>query len=144
MKRYGHLRQEHSFAMIKRVNFDKPANIIPMPKIAETETNLPSDERRAIAAAKAKYKYPWWASENSLEVIWGQLHEETRIVPVEKLLEAAKLAMGREVFKSELSDRQALLDELSARTQEEILNKVLAKFQAKSETSRKNEHEAIN
>jgi hypothetical protein len=28
MKRYGHLRQEHSFAMIKRVNFDKPTNIV--------------------------------------------------------------------------------------------------------------------
>lgn len=144
MKRYGHLRQEHSFAMIKRVNFDKPANIIPMPKTAETETNFPADERRAIAAAKAKYKYPWWASENSLEVFWGQLHEETRVIPVEKLLEVAKLAMGREVFKSELSDRQALLDELSARTPAEILNKVLAKIQAKSEASRKNEHEAIN
>jgi integrase len=144
MKRYGHLRQEHSFAMIKRVNFDKPANIIPMPKAAETETNPLADERRAIAGAKAKYKYPWWAAENSLEVFWGQLHEETRIVPVEKLLEVAKLAMGREVFKSELSDRQALLDELSARTSAEILNKVIAKIQAKNEASRKNEHEAIN
>src|SRR4029077_17571439 len=68
MKRYGHLRQEHSFAMIKRVNFDKPANIIPMPKAAETETNLLADERRAIAVTKAKYKYPWWAAENPLEV----------------------------------------------------------------------------
>ena len=144
MKRYGHLRQEHSFAMIKRVNFDKAANIIPMPKKAEAESNLPADERRAIAAAKAKYKYPWWASENPLEVFLGQLYEETRIVPVEKLLEVARLAMGREVFKSELSDRQALLDELSARTPAEILNKVLAKIQAKSEASRKNEHEAIN
>ena len=32
MKRYGHLRQEHSFAMIKRVSFDKPTNIVPHAK----------------------------------------------------------------------------------------------------------------
>jgi integrase len=38
MKRYGHLRQEHSFAMIKRVSFDKPESIITQPKEMETET----------------------------------------------------------------------------------------------------------
>ena len=37
MKRYGHLRQEHSFAMIKRVSFDKPANIVLLPKPADAD-----------------------------------------------------------------------------------------------------------
>jgi hypothetical protein len=131
MKRYGHLRQEHSLAMIKRVSFDKPANVRPPTQTAPQEPAPPSDERRAVANAKAKYKYPWWALEIPLEVFWGQLNEVIQIVPVEKLLEVAKLAMGREVFKSELPDRQALLDELSARTLAEILNKVLAKTPAK-------------
>src|SRR5580692_1570114 len=35
MKRYGHLRQEHSVAMSKRVSFEKPANIIEMPNRVE-------------------------------------------------------------------------------------------------------------
>jgi integrase len=36
MKVYGHLRQEHSFAMIKRVTFgsDSAANVVPLPKEA--------------------------------------------------------------------------------------------------------------
>ncbi|HEX4120173.1 MAG TPA: tyrosine-type recombinase/integrase [Verrucomicrobiae bacterium] len=131
MKRYGHLRQEHSLAMIKRVSFDKLANVRPTTQTAPQEPAPPSDERRAVANAKAKYKYPWWASEIPLEVFWGQFNEVIQIVPVEKLLEVAKLAMGREVFKSELPDRQALLDELSARIPAEILNKVLAKTPAK-------------
>jgi hypothetical protein len=61
MKRYGHLRQEHSFAMIKRVNFDKPTNIVPMPKSEETKAgkfSVSTDDRRAIAKAKTKYGYP--------------------------------------------------------------------------------------
>ena len=101
--------------MSKRVSFDKPANVIPMPnaadKHAQAQTSATPDERRAIAKAKAKYGYPWWASENPLEVFWGQLHEETWLVPLEKLLEAAKQAMGREVLESELTDREALIDE---------------------------------
>jgi integrase len=42
MKRYGHLREEHSFAMIKRVSFDKPESIITQPKAIETETGSSS------------------------------------------------------------------------------------------------------
>ena len=28
-----------------------------------------------VAEAKAKYSYPWWASENPIEVFWGQINE---------------------------------------------------------------------
>jgi integrase len=133
MKRYGHLRQEHSFAMIKRVSFDKPEVIVSQPKPAETETgksSVSADDRRAIAKAKAKYGYPWWVSENPLEVFWGQIHETVWIVPVEKFLETAKQAMGRQVFKQEFADRPALADEFSARTPEVTLNEILAKIPA--------------
>jgi len=140
MKRYGHLRQEHSLAMSQRVSFDKPANVVPMPKVAETnaKTQIPttSDERRAIANAKAKYGYPWWASENPLEVFWGQLNEETRIVPAEKLLEVAKQAMGREVLKTELTDREALVDKLSARIPPTTLTEVRVKISGQNTTAR--------
>ena len=133
MKRYGHLRQEHSFAMIKRVSFDKSEVIVSQPKPAETDTgksSVSTDDRRAIAKAKAKYGYPWWVSENPLEVFWGQLHEIVWIVSVEKFLETAKQAMGRQVFKQEFADRPALADEFSARTPEAALNEILAKIPA--------------
>jgi site-specific recombinase XerD len=131
MKRYGHLRQEHSFAMIKRVSFDKPENTIPQP--AETEAGkspAPADDRRAIAKAKAKYSYPWWVSESPLEVFWGQLHETVWIVPIEKFLEIAKQAMGRQVLKQEFADRSALADEFLERTPEAVRLELLAKFPA--------------
>ena len=133
MKRYGHLRQEHSFAMIKRVSFDQPPNIVPPPKPSEVEAEkspVPAGDRRVIAKAKAKYGYPCWVSENPLEVFWGQLHETIWIVPVEKFLETAKQAMGRQVFKQEFADRPALADEFSARTPEVTLNEILAKIPA--------------
>jgi integrase len=133
MKRYGHLRQEHSFAMIKRVSFDQSPNSVPLQKPSEVEAGkspTPADDRRAIAKAKAKYNYPWWVSENPLEVFWGQLHEEVWIVPAEKFLETAKQAMGRQVFKQEFADRPALADEFSARTPEAILNEIRAKISA--------------
>ncbi len=63
MKRYGHLRQEHRLAMIKKVNFDKPANVMPLPKPEDAKAganNSATDVRHAIAKAKSKYSYPWW------------------------------------------------------------------------------------
>jgi hypothetical protein len=144
MKRYGHLRQEHSFAMIKKVSFDKPANVILMPKsevAPAAEKVLASADRRAIAKAKTKYSYPWWASENLLEVFWGQLNEEVFIVPMETLLGAAKQAMGRQVLKQEFSDRQALRDELLERTPEATIREITARMPAqKSEVA--DEHAA--
>ena len=133
MRVYGHLQVEHSLAMSKRVNFDQTTNAVPQPKPAAAEagkSSVPADDRRAIAKAKTKYGYPWWVSENPLEVFWGQLHEEVWIIPVEKFLETAKQAMGRQVFKQEFADRPALADEFSARTPEATLNEVLAKIPA--------------
>ena len=133
MRVYGHLQVEHSLAMSKRVSFEKPTNVIRMPKPAETKIGPPSVsskgiDRRAVAKAKAKYVYPWWAAENPLEVFWGQLNEETRVISVEKFLEVAKRAMGREVLKSELADSEALVDELSARIPANTLDDVRAKM----------------
>jgi hypothetical protein len=133
MKRYGHLRQEHSFAMIKRVSFDKPENTVPQTQPAETEAGkspASADDRRASAKAKAKYGYPWWVSENPLEVFWGQLHETVWIISVEKFLETAKQAMGRQVLKQEFADRSALADEFLERTPEAVRLELLAKFPA--------------
>jgi integrase len=136
MKRYGHLRQEHSLAMIKKVSFDKPANVIPLPKAEDAKTGdkiSAPDDRRAIAKAKTKYSYPWWVSENPLEIFWGQLNENAQIVPLEKFLEAAKEAMAREVLKQELNDRQALADEFSERVPEATFNEILAKIPARKQ-----------
>jgi len=144
MKRYGHLRQEHSFAMIKKVSFDKPANVIPLPKSEDAKAGekvSASGDCRAIAKAKTKYSYPWWASENPLEVFWGQLNEEVFIVPMEKILGVAKQAMGRQVLKQEFSDRQALMDELLERTPEATFREITARIPAqKSEVA--DEHAA--
>jgi hypothetical protein len=139
MRVYGHLQVEHSLAMSKRVNFDQTANPVLQPKPSEEEAGkspVPADDRRAIAKAKAKYGYPWWVSENPLEVFLGQLHETVWIVPVEKFLEIAKEAMGRQVLKQEFADRQALADEFSARTPEAILSDTLAKISAQNRSNR--------
>jgi integrase len=138
MRVYGHLQVEHSLAMGKRVSFDAPSNVIPLPRPTNAKENAPAvvDARRAIANAKAKYGYPWWASENPLEVFWGQLNEETQIIPVEKFLEVARQAMGREVLKSELADREALVDELSARIPAKTLDDVRAKITVQNATTR--------
>jgi integrase len=147
MKRYGHLRQEHSFAMIKRVSFDNPTNIVLLPKPAAAETGVkatPVNDRRAVAKVKAKYSYPWWASENPLEVFWGQLNEETLIVPAEKLLDMATQTMGREVFKQELADRQALMDELTERLPEATLREAVAKIATQRQDGPEKKREAAN
>ena len=106
-------------------------------KIGKSAEVIPGQTRDdAIANAKAKYGYPWWASANPLEVFWGQLNEETRIVPVEKFLEVAKQAMGREVLKSELADSVDLVDELSARIPAKTLDDVRAKITVQNATTR--------
>ena len=138
MRVYGHLQVEHSLAMIKRVNFEQAATQVSPPKPAEAKaetSSAPADNRQAVAKAKTKYSYPWWVSENPLEVFWGQLHEEVWIIPVEKFLETAKQAMGRQVLKQEFADRSALIDEFKARTSEAMLNELLAKL---PEPSRQN------
>ena len=135
MRVYGHLQVEHSLAMSKRVNFKQATTQVsqPQPKAEDAKAekaDSPAADRYAIAKAKTKYSYPWWASENPLEVFWGQLHEEVGIVSIEKFLETAKQAMGRQVLKQEFADRPALADEFSARTPEATLNEIRAKIPA--------------
>ena len=57
---------------------------------------------------------------------WGQVNEAVQIVPMEKYIAAAAQAMGREVFKTELSDPQALIAEFQERVNQPIL-KALSK-----------------
>jgi integrase len=131
MKRYGHLRQEHSLAMIKKVSFDKPANVIPLPKpegIKTGESNSMPENRQAIAKAKTKYSYPWWASKNVTEIFWGQANEPVQIVSLAKYLESAKQSMGRIVFEEELADSSALLDEFTERAGTSYIEKLKAKI----------------
>lgn len=139
MKRYGHLRREHSLAMMQRVNFEPklPDNIIPLPKNGEiVSTQIDGIElKKAVAKAKAQYRYPWWASENYHEVFWGQLNEAVQIVPKEKLLEAAKQAMAREVFESELTDPQSLIEEFKERISPSMLDAIVAKIQKATNTA---------
>jgi integrase len=124
MKTYGHLRDQHSANMAQKVVFSEPApNIVPnyinrsAPPDSETPASTAMD-KKAIAEAKAKYGYPWWASKNPLEVFWGQVNEPVPILPVERFHECARQAMGRDVFAEELADRESLKDEFIARTPE--------------------------
>ena len=149
MRVYGHLQVEHSLAMIKRVSFEQAAKKVPppQPKPEEGTGESPvtaTDDRRAIAKAKTKYSFPWWVSENPLEVFWGQLHEEVWIVPVEKFLETAKQAMGRQVLKQEFADRLALEDEFSARTPEAVLREVTAKIPVQASATTTAQQAAAN
>jgi integrase len=133
MKTYGHLRDQHSTNMAQKVVFTETAtNIVPL------TTALPARDgkiisadgagKKAIAQAKAKYAYPWWASKNSLEVFWGQLNEEVQIVPLDKFHASAKEAMNREVFLDELADRQSLKEELGERIPEATLVELTGKI----------------
>jgi hypothetical protein len=90
-------------------------------------------DKKAIAQAKAKYSFPWWAAANPLEVFWGQLNEEVQIVPPDKYRSCAQEAMKREVFAEEMADRQALKDELMERVARAALDEITAKIQAKPE-----------
>jgi integrase len=133
MRVYGHLQVEHSLAMSKRVSFDQTAKTdlqpIPVGAIAG-KSEVGADDRRTIAKAKTKYGYPWWVSEKPLEVFWGQINETVWIVPIDKFLETAKQAMGRQVFKKEFADRPALMDEFLERTPEATCRDLLAKIPA--------------
>jgi hypothetical protein len=145
MRVYGHLQVEHSLAMGKRVNFEQAVETSETPALKEIKQDVASTGRKAeklaIAKAKAKYSFPWWASQNPIEVFWGQLNEKTMILPTEKFLEVAKQAMGREVLHSELADRESLLDELSVRTRAETLDEISNKIVAKNQTITKSKLE---
>lgn len=137
METYGHLRDTHSADMAQKVIFapEKPTD--PKPISNKAPTSAPAnvvpmlaseEDRKAAAKAKAKYKFPWWASTNPLELFWGQVNEPVRIVPFEKYHECATAAMGREVFAQELGDPDALRDEFVERTGKKVLAELSAKI----------------
>jgi hypothetical protein len=116
MKTYGHLRDQHSANMAQKVVFTETAtNVVPLPLAARFQSGEVTTEKKAIAQAKAKYAYPWWASKNALEVFWGQLNEKVQIVPPGKFHACAKEAMNREVFSDEFADRESLKEEFIVR-----------------------------
>ena len=139
MKTYGHLRDQHSANMAQKVVFTEAAtNVVRLPLAARSQNDEAVADRTgktAIAQAKAKYAYPWWASKNASEVFWGQLNETVQIVPQDKFHACAKEAMNREVFSDELADLESLKEELVARIPKATLAELTGKIQGKQADS---------
>jgi len=137
MQTYGHLRDKHSADMAQKVVFAEapsvpvPANVVALSNALTASGAQQQDAFTGVAKSKAKYAYPWWASENPMEVFCGQANEPVQIVSIERYLVAAAQAMGREVFKSELGDSQALVAEFLERvpssTSQALFAKILPK-----------------
>jgi len=129
MKVYGHLRNQHSTSMAQKVVFSEtPQTTIASLPLQKNEPTTAEPQKKTPAQAKAKYSYPWWASNEAIEIFWGQANEPVQIVPSPKYLQSAKAAMGREVFEQELSEPQALLDELLERVGASTMEKLKAKI----------------
>jgi hypothetical protein len=77
---------------------------------------------------KAKYGYAWWASQNPIEVFWGQLNESTWLVSSERFIKVATESMGREVFPNEAEDRQTLIEEFVALVPEATITTLRSKI----------------
>jgi integrase len=137
MKTYGHLRDQHSATMAQKVVFSDcaPSDVSPLSNNRAPQNGqavlVNCADKKAIAQAKAKYGYPWWASTNSLEVFWGQLNEEVQIVPADKYRRCAHESMKRDIFDEEFADREALRDELMERVAKTTLDEIGVKIQAK-------------
>jgi hypothetical protein len=97
-------------------------------KPVDDESDNSGPQLKTAAQAKAAYSYPWWASNEAIEVFWGQANEPVQIVPMAKYLQSAKTAMRREVFEQELTEPQTLMEELAARVGVEIIEKLKAKI----------------
>ena len=132
MQTYGHLRDGHSANMALKVIFGEVAtpDVVTPPKQNPPVTVASANSNKTAAQAKAAYSYPWWASNEAIEIFWGQANEPVQIVPLPKYLQSAKAAMGREVFEQELSEPQALLDELLERVGIAIIEKLKGKISA--------------
>ena len=129
MKVYGHLRNQHSTSMAQKVVFSEtPQTAIASLPLQKDEPTTAEPQKKTPAQAKAKYSFPWWASNEGIEIFLGQANEPVQIVPPAKYLESAKQAMGREVFEQELSEPQALLDELLERVGAPTMEKLKAKI----------------
>ena len=128
MKVYGHLRDQHSTNMAQKVTFlEEPKKDIAMQPL-QNDKPTAEPQKKTTAQAKATYSYPWWASNNAVEVFWGQANESVQIVPQAKYLEAAKQAMEREVFEQELTESQSLLEEFQERVGITIVEKLKSKI----------------
>jgi hypothetical protein len=68
------------------------------------------------------------ASDDSTEVLWGQVNEEIQIVPLDHYHVCAQEAMGRVVFKGELNEPQALIEEFTARVSKATLEAMRVKI----------------
>ena len=130
MKTYGHLRDQHSTDMAQKVVFAEISsqNVTPPLQQKNTAPSVNGADKKSVAQVKAKYGYPWWASNKAIEFFWGQANEPVAIVPPAKFLEAAKQAMGRDVFESELAKPQALVEELVERVGAATIEKLKAKL----------------
>jgi hypothetical protein len=132
MQTYGHLRDKHSEDMAQKVTFGLPVptrDAVALTKnVPERQLLPPNGNSMPAAHAKAKYNYPWWASGNPLEIFLGQANEPVQIVPPAIYLEAAKAAMGREVFERELTEPQSLMEEFTVRVGEWAIEKLKAKL----------------
>jgi hypothetical protein len=136
MKTYGHLRDQHSANMAQKVVFtEKASNVVQFPSSAPLQSGeactADGAGKKAVAQAKVKYAYPWWASKSALEVFWGQLNETVQIVPLDKFHACAREAMNREVFPDELADRQSLKEEFSERIPKGTLVELTGKIHPK-------------
>jgi integrase len=134
MQTYGHLRDKHSENMAQKVVFGTAAATNVVATNVENSSSDKASENapqtKTIAQAKAKYNYPWWASDNPIEVFWGQVNEEIAVVPFEKYHSCAEKAMGRPVFRHEFGDPQSLIDEFMERIPKPTLEDVLKKIPA--------------
>ena len=130
MQTYGHLRDGHSANMAQKVIFGEVANpdVGSLPKPNPPATAASANSNKMAAQAKAAYSYPWWASNEAIEIFFGQANEPVQIVPPVKYLQSAKTAMGREVFEQELAEPQSLLDELVERVSASTIEKLKAKM----------------
>jgi integrase len=132
MKTYGHLRDLHSTTMAQMVVFSEaPQTAIASQSMQQDESAFADPQKKTVAQAKAKYKYPWWASDIPLEVFWGQINEEVQLVPSDKYCRFAQKAMERKIFTDEFADRQALIDECLERIQKATLDKLTNRFARK-------------
>lgn len=129
MKTYGHLRDLHSTTMAQKVVFSEaPQTAIASPSLQIDESAFAVPQKKTAAQAKAAYSYPWWASNEAVEIFLGQANEPVQIVPPAKFLESAEQAMGRKVFEQELAEPQALLEEFQERVGIATVEKLKAKF----------------
>jgi hypothetical protein len=99
MQTYGHLRDRHSADTAQKVVFagaspaSALANVVVLPNTSGGNAIAEKESPATVAKTKAKYSYPWWASENPAEVFWGQVNETVQIVPMEKYIAAEAQAI---------------------------------------------------